>query len=107
MKSKAQIAKENDLFRETMITTTRHRIVLTPGVSESPHREDIITAVRQFNDFKSANDPYGEHDFGMVDVKGDSYFWKMDYYDSSLSHYSDPAEGPCTRVLTIMLASEY
>jgi hypothetical protein len=54
-------------------------------------------------------DPYGEHDFGAVELGPDRLFWKVDYYDQALTNHSpDPADATATkRVLTIMLAEEY
>ena len=59
--------------------------------------------------FNSGNDPYGEHDFGSVDIKGKRVFFKIDYYDRDLCFASpDPANQKITRrVMTIMLAEEY
>jgi hypothetical protein len=105
--TKLHIAKQNDLLRQTMITTGKHKVVMTPGVADSPNREAIITAVRQFNKFTKSNDPYGEHDFGMVEVEGENYYWKIDYYDTDFTSGADPYEGPCSRALTIMHQSEY
>lgn len=102
-----KIAKDNDLFRSTMITTACHKIVLTVGVSESPDREAVITAVRAFKDFTQDNDPHGEHDFGAITVGVTKYFWKIDYYDSSFEYGADPREGRVSRLLTIMRADEY
>ena len=49
------------------------------------------------------------HDFGAFVHNGERVFWKIDYYDPSLTKGSeDPADPQQTaRVLTIMLASEY
>jgi len=68
-----------------------------------------IDAVRSFTSFTDDNDPYGEHDFGAVEIDGERVFWKIDYYDQTLTAGSpDPADPQLTkRVLTIMLASEY
>jgi hypothetical protein len=65
--------------------------------------------VRGFAKFEPANDPYGEHDFGAVDVAGQKFFWKIDYYDSKMEFGSDDPADPAktTRVLTIMRADEY
>ena len=59
--------------------------------------------------FDSDNDPYGEHDFGAVEVKGRRVFFKIDFYDLDLCFASpDPADQKITRrAMTIMLAEEY
>lgn len=69
----------------------------------------VLHAVRAFDDFSNANDPYREHDFGAVSVAGEKVFWKIDYYDRDRRYGSpDPADpSVTTRVLMIMLASEY
>jgi len=99
----------NDLFRSTFLTG---RVLLTEGVRALPEavREEIITKVRAFDGFGPDNDPHGEHDFGAFDQDGAGrIFWKIDYYDPSLTMGSeDPADPKRTRrVLTIMLAEEY
>jgi hypothetical protein len=55
------------------------------------------------------NDPYEEHDFGSFEAEGEKIFFKIDYYDRTLTHHSpDPADPAVTeRVITIMLADEY
>jgi hypothetical protein len=55
------------------------------------------------------NDPHHEHDFGAIDLHGEKWFWKFDYYSSDMRHGSDdPSDVNRTRrVLTIMAASEY
>lgn len=66
-------------------------------------------AVMRFDGFTPDNDPYGEHDFGSLQIAGDRLFWKIDYYDLKLEAGSpNPADPKVTRrVLTIMLTSEY
>ena len=61
-----------------------------------------------FDDFCQANDPYGEHDFGAFEAEGHTIFFKVDYFDKSLTyHSSDPTDPAVTeRALTIMLAEE-
>lgn len=68
-----------------------------------------LLGVRDFDDFSSDNDPYGEHDMGVIQVAGNRVLWKIDYYDCDRRYGStDPADPSVTsRVLTIMLASEY
>lgn len=99
----------NDLLRTTFLTG---RVVMTEGILALPSaaREDIITKVRAFDAFTAGNDPYGEHDFGSIEVAGvGKVFWKIDYYDPTLTYGSeDPADPKATaRVLAIMLAEEY
>ena len=55
------------------------------------------------------NDPHGEHDFGSFEIDDRKVFWKIDCYDAAMEFGSeDPADpSKTTRVLTIMLASEY
>jgi len=69
----------------------------------------ILDAVAAFDGFDADNDPYGEGDFGALEVEGERLFFKIDYFDRGLTaHSPDPADPPITtRVLTIMLAEEY
>lgn len=55
------------------------------------------------------NDPYGTHEFGMSDVDGERLMFKIDAFDHNLEYGSpDPADpSVTTRVLTVLLASEY
>ena len=100
----SDIAKANDLLRTTFLSG---KVILTQSVSKAPDREDVITAVREFNDFNEDNDPYGEHDWGGFDVNGRRYFFKIDYYDQDYEYWADPTSSSCKRVLTIMHADEY
>jgi len=70
---------------------------------------ELHRQVAEFNDFSEDNDPHGEHDFGKFMFLGEICFWKLDYYDRTLTCGSeDPADPAKTmRVLTIMLASDY
>src|SRR5215204_4220310 len=69
----------------------------------------VLDAVAAFDGFDADNDPYGEGDFGALQVEGERILFKVDYYDRSLTgHSPDPADASVTtRVLTIMLAEEY
>ncbi len=66
-------------------------------------------AVANFEAFDRDSDPYGEHDFGLLEVDGRKLYFKIDYYGLDLASASDdPADRRRTnRVLTIMLAEEY
>lgn len=109
MSLRLTVAGLNDLHRTTFLIG---KVILTEGIRALPDkvREDIITKVRAFDDFTPDNDPHGEHDFGSFDHDGaGKVFWKIDYYDPTLTFGSeDPADPKRTvRVLTIMLAGEY
>jgi hypothetical protein len=87
----------------------------TPSAWSKPQHDAVHRqgrtpeAVARFNSFDEDNDPYGEHAFGALEIEGERLFFKIDYYDQSLSaHSPDPADESVTkRVLTIMLAEEY
>jgi len=70
---------------------------------------EIREKVKAFDAFTPANDPYGEHDFGNLTHNGHEIFWKIDYYDNAQTYASPDPTDPSltTRIITIMLASEY
>jgi hypothetical protein len=98
----------NDALRTTFVGGA---VVLTSGVAALPPqtRAKIVRRLREFDDFNADNDPYDEHDFAAFEVDGETYFFKIDYYDRAMRmHSTDPANVEVTtRVLTIMRASEY
>src|SRR5216684_375983 len=106
--SAEKIRELNDRFRSTM---TGGRVMLTAGVDALPSdiKAMVIRRVATFSEFTPDNDPRGEHDFGNFEVGERKFFWKLDYYDAKMEFGSeDPADpSKTTRVLTIMLASEY
>ncbi len=71
----------NDNFRSTFIGG---QVVLSAGVADLPLgvRAQVVLKVQNYADFTPDNDPYGEHDFGSFEVAGETFFWKIDYYDS-------------------------
>lgn len=98
----------NDDFRRTF---SGGQVLITPGVQDcgSDSIPEILKLVQCFSDFNVDNDPYHEHDFGKFEYRGDVLFWRIDYYDRDCRYGSeDPANAKnTTRVLTIMLSSEY
>ena len=85
--------------------------VFTCGVAALPKPDiaAVLLAVKTFTGFTPDNDPYGEHDFALIEVAGERIMFKIDYYDCDMNGLSpNPADPAITcRVLTIMLASEY
>ena len=85
--------------------------VITPGVAALGQAavERIVKTIAVYDDFCHANDPHEEHDFGSFQADGQTIFFKIDYYDKSLTYHSpDPSDPSVTeRVITIMLADEY
>ena len=104
----SRIRALNDRFRTSFIGG---RVLITEGVRAfgQAFESAAVEAVQTHQDFSADNDPYGEHDFASFRVDGTKLFWKIDYYDAECRYGSeDPADPQqTTRVLTIMLASEY
>ncbi len=97
-----EVSRLNDEFRRS-----RNGVTVTPGIQVLDYLPDLLDEVIRFNDFTVSNDPYGEHDFGKIIWCGQVVFWKIIYYDQTLTYGEDPLSENCKRVLTIMLASEY
>ncbi len=98
----------NHNFRSTFVGG---RVLTTASVAELPLdvKARLLIAVQSFTNFTNDNDPHREHDFGAIELQGETYFWKIDYYDLDCQFGSeDPADPEkTTRVLTIMRADEY
>jgi hypothetical protein len=87
------------------------RILLTTGIAALANKacQQVLSAVQAFDAFTPDNDPLGEHDFAVLIVAGERIMFKIDYYDRTMTYGSPDAADPqqTTRVLTIMLVSEY
>jgi Protein of unknown function (DUF3768) len=98
----------NDRLRQDFSTG---RALITTGVAAlgAAAVARIVKTITIYDDFCHANDPYEEHDFGAFEAEGRVIFFKIDYYDKTLSYHSpDPSDPSVTeRVITIMLAEEY
>ena len=103
------IRRLNDAARSHPGTASIANVTLGFQALPDADRFTALAAIVSYSQFESENDPYGEHDFGAVEVEGEKVFWKIDYYSPDLTEGSeDPAnEGVTHRVLTIMLPSEY
>ena len=104
----SRIRALNDELRHTF---TGGMAVMTPGIAALGQEavERIVKTIAVFDDFCHANDPHEEHDFGSFEADGHKIFFKIDYFDQSLTYHSpDPSDPAVTqRVITIMLAEEY
>jgi Protein of unknown function (DUF3768) len=103
-----KIALLNDSLRRTL---TGGKVFMTDGVAALAEADlaRLLAKVRSFDDFNGDNDPYGEHDFGSLELAGRTYFFKVDYYAPDMEGGSEDPADPVktTRVLTIMRADEY
>lgn len=105
----SKIKELNDNFRRSF---TGGQVMLTQGIMKYPKAiiSELLSQVRNFDNFNEGNNPYGENDFGAIDNHHiGKIFWKIDYYNPDLTLGSEnPADESITaRVLTIMLADEY
>ena len=115
------LAQQNDLFRQRFASVCLWRgelllgrIVATTGFASlrSDHVAEAVAKVRAFSMFDQ-EDPYGEHDFGAVEVgltgTAVRVLWRLDLYDETFARASPAPADPrrTRRVLTLMLASEY
>ena len=119
------IRRFNDEARRNPGTACIANVTIGFQALSDADRFAALVQIVGFTEFTGANDPYGEHDFGAVYRRADgawtqrrpadektiaaTVFWKLDYYDNSLTFGSDAPWDPhrTKRVLTIMLASEY
>ena len=104
-----RIRELNDRFRTEGLGNGS--VMLTIGLRDLGQAFVVaaVHAVRTYSGFNDDNDPWGEHDFGAVEVEGQKVFFKFDYYTPDMQAGSEnPAnDGVTHRVLTIMLAHEY
>lgn len=102
----AIIAKTNDDLRAKLPEIPKpHRLILSEGVQALGMSgiHEVISKVKEFNDFNKGNDPYGEHDCIFVAIGDKTYMCKIDYYDSSFEGFEEDG----IRVFTLMDGKEY
>jgi len=111
-----RIAELNDELRQSLfylpVDPRLGRVMMTRGIAalRLSQKALLLQKVAAFDTFTEENDPYGEHDFGRIVLEdGTVCYFKIDYYAKDLEHGSEDSSNPAvtTRVLTIMLESEY
>jgi hypothetical protein len=83
-------------------------IVMTAGVQalEPEALTGLTDAIADFDQFSTnTNDLRREHDCATIEFEGQTFIWKIDYYDKSLQYGSSDPSDPAvtTRVMTIEL----
>lgn len=115
------LAVLNDTFRFLLkypsLSKGWGKYYMTGGVAILPETERrvILDRVAGYSEFTSQNDPHGEHDFGEFWLYKKHFYWKIDYYakfEDGTVDYEHGSEDPydekvTSRVLTVMLSSEY
>lgn len=98
----------NDQLRQNL---ENGKAFMTPGIAALGQEavQRLVQTIAVFDNFCLANDPHGEHDFGAFSFDGSDVFFRIEYFDKSLTaSSSNPADPAVTeRVITVMLASEY
>lgn len=113
----ARIRALNDRLRTTLTGGT---VLVSSGVARlGPEAQArILAAVQAFDAFTTDNDPWGEHDFGALEVEiperaggvaKERVFFKIDTFDLTRARHADDPTDPnrTERVLTVLLADEY
>ena len=115
----AVIAAQNDAFRKLAClgiapeAPIQGRMHVTRSLMEAGDgfMAEAVNVTGAFDTFEPENDPEGWHDFGAVEIQGETVFWKIDLYEAD-SDFRYGAEAPdnratTMRVLTIMMARDW
>ncbi len=108
IRDRTRIRELNDAFRTSFVGGV---VLVTAGVEAlaADLKARVLKKVRDFSDFPVRDNPSAEHDLGTFELSNQQFLFKINYFDRELeSGSSDPADpSQTTRVLTVMLASEY
>ena len=117
METSNLIAEQNDAFRksiaqsQTAPDTPKGKVVMTGGVAaQSPDfLLELTRAIVSFNAFTEEADPSGEHEMGVIEINGETVWFKIDLYDRNYEMGSPAPDDPeqTRRVLTMLFPSEY
>ncbi len=111
------IASQNDSFRKSVgiipgdASTPEGTCVMTRGVSERSieFRFALMEALRAYDGFNNDCDPHGWHEMGVLEIEGETVWFKIDLYDVTYNMGAEVPEDPnqTRRVLTLLFPSEY
>lgn len=78
-KKTLKIRELNDEFRKDLFNSSLGITYITKAIQNLPNekREELIKLVKNLNDFSRDNDPYGEHDFGVINLRMKSITSKL------------------------------
>ena len=84
------IAAQNDAFRKLACLGVppaqpiQGRMHVTRSLMEAGDgfMAEAVKATGEFATFEPENDPEGWHDFGAVEIRGETVFWKLDLYEA-------------------------
>lgn len=113
----ALIASQNDQFRRAIINASTTpdaipgRMLVTPGVVEQgpDFLQEAVRLTAEFDAFSPDADPYALHEMGVIEVQGQTVWWRIDLHDRDYTYGAEVPSDPdrTRRVLTILLPSEY
>ena len=106
------IQRKNDAFRKAVFSRPQPdgKAIMTRAVASlaGMTKALLFHEIVNFDDFTEGNDPYGEHDFGCIELEGlPKIYWKIDYYEDASMVYGTEDRLNAYRVLIIMFAEEY
>jgi len=113
-----RVAQQNDQFRRWHCIGERKPGVFVPGQSvwtaafearDPEFKRAALEAIGAIKTFEAHNDPDGFHDFGAIEIDGETVWFKIDHYDQNYHYGSeDPSDLKATcRVLTILFPSDW
>ena len=106
------IQSKNDAFRKAVFSCPQPdgKAIMTNAVANLAGMTKMLLfqEIVNFDNFTEGNDPYGEHDFGCVELEGlPKIYWKIDYYADATMEFGTEDHLNAYRVLVIMFADEY
>jgi len=112
----ALISRQNDQFRRAIFDAPASpdaipgRMLVTPGVVDQgpDFMQEAIRLTAEFDAFSPDADPYALHEMGVIEVQGQTVWWRIDLYDRDYAYGAEVPSDPdqTRRVLTILLPSE-